>query len=187
MDERRAVPRVKPSKPLPARVKTFLPARIVDISSRGAQIELATSLRPELPCDLRIQLESGDIVVHGIVRRCRAWGFGLDEKDQRVLLYRAGIEFEEAAPEALTRMIAKALGTAEEMVRGGQAAKAPPKEASGAKADDEGRPRAPRSGGPVKIRISSEHVRRVLRQPREENKDKDKDREKDQEKDQDSD
>jgi hypothetical protein len=179
MDERRAVPRVEPSKPLPARVKTFLPARIVDISSRGAQIELATSLRPEVPCDLRIQLDTGDIVVHGIVRRCRAWGFGLDEKDQRVLLYRAGIEFEEAAPEALTRMIAKVLATAEEGVRGGQAARAPAKEAGGAKANNEGRPRAPRSEGPVKIRISAEHVRRVLRQPRESNKNKDKDREPD--------
>jgi hypothetical protein len=173
MDERRAVPRVEPSKPLPARVKTFLPARIVDISSRGAQIELATSLRPEVPCDLRIQLETGDIVVHGIVRRCRAWGFGLDEKDQRVLLYRAGIEFEEAAPEALTRMIAKVMGTAEEGVGAGQAAKAPAKGTGGAKAENERRPRVPRSEGPVKIRISAEHVRRVLRQPKEGNKDKD--------------
>ncbi|OFV82332.1 MAG: hypothetical protein A2Y78_01935 [Acidobacteria bacterium RBG_13_68_16] len=160
-------------------MKTFLPARIVDISSRGAQIELATSLRPEVPCDLRIQLESGDIVVHGIVRRCRAWGFGLDEKDQRVLLYRAGIEFEEAAPEALTRMIAKALGAAEERARGGQAAKAPPKETGGAKADEEGRPRAPRKEGPVKIRISSEHVRRVLKQPRDKDRDQDKKKDED--------
>jgi hypothetical protein len=178
MDERRAVPRVELSKPLPARVKTFLPARIVDISSRGAQIELATSLRPEVPCDLRIQLESGDIVVHGIVRRCRAWGFGLDEKDQRVLLYRAGIEFEEAAPEVLTKMIAKALGTAEERVGGGQAAKAAPKEAGGAKADEASRPRAPRSEGPVKIRISAEHVRRVLKQPKDKNRDKEREKEK---------
>ena len=187
MDERRAVPRVELSKPLPARVKTFLPARIVDISSKGAQIELATSLRPEVPCDLRIQLESGDIVVHGIVRRCRAWGFGLDEKDQRVLLYRAGIEFEEAAPEALTRVIAKALGAAEERARGGQAAKAPAKGADDAKAEEAVRPRVPRSEGPVKIRISSEHVRRVLRQPRESSKNKDKDEDKDREKDEDGD
>jgi hypothetical protein len=96
-----------------------------------------------------------------------------------VLLYRAGIEFEEAAPEALTRMIAKVLGTAEEGVRGGQAARALAKEAGGAKANNEGRPRAPRSEGPVKIRISAEHVRRVLRQPKESNKNKDKDPETD--------
>jgi hypothetical protein len=85
MTERRAVPRLELQKPLPARVKTFLPARIVDISPRGAQLELGTSLRPQVPCDLRIQLEGGDIVVHGMVRRCRAWGFGLDEKDQHLV------------------------------------------------------------------------------------------------------
>lgn len=164
MTERRAVPRVELQKPLQARVKTFLPARIVDISSRGAQLELATSLRPEVPCDLRIQLETGDIVVHGIVRRCRAWGFGLDEKDQRVLLYRAGIEFEEAAPEALTKMIAKVLGTDGEKERVAPAADAPAKEPAAAD-----HPRAPRSEGPVKIRINSEHVRRVLKRPKDKN------------------
>jgi hypothetical protein len=169
MTERRAVPRVELQKPLQARVKTFLPARIVDISSKGAQLELATSLRPEVPCDLRIQLESGDIVVHAIVRRCRAWGFGLDEKDQRVLLYRAGIEFEEAAPEALTKMIAKALGAAGEKERPEPAAKTA-KAPGTVKADAEDRPRAPRSEGPVKIRISAEHVRRVLKRPKDQDK-----------------
>jgi hypothetical protein len=166
MTERRAVPRVELPKPLLARVKTFLPARIVDISSRGAQLELATSLRPEVPCDLRIQLESGDIVVHAIVRRCRAWGFGLNEKDQRVLLYRAGVEFKEPAPEALMKVVAKALGTAAEKAREDQAAKAPAKDPGGTKTGAEDRPRAPRSEGPVKIRISSEHMRRVLKRPK---------------------
>jgi hypothetical protein len=171
MTERRAVPRVAPRKPLSARVKAFMPARIVDVSSRGAQIELATSLRPEVPCDLRIQLETGEIVVHAIVRRCRAWGFGLNERDQRVLLYRAGIEFEEAAPEALLAMIANALGSAEvgkpteEPVEG-----APPAELAEKEPEKETPPRAPKTGGPVRIRVSAEHVRRVLRGP----KDKDK-------------
>jgi hypothetical protein len=171
MTERRAVPRLELQKPLPARVKTFLPARIVDISSRGAQLELATSLRPQVPCDLRIQLEGGDIVVHGMVRRCRAWGFGLDEKDQRVLLYRAGIEFEQPVPEALTKMIAKITGAPAEKRREEQAAKAPAKETAGTRAGADARPRAPRSGGRVRIRISSEHVRKVLKRQKDKNKD----------------
>jgi PilZ domain len=171
MSERRAVPRVEPKRPLSARVKTFMPARIVDISSRGAQIELATSLRPEVPCDLRIELEPHEIVVHAIVRRCRAWGFGLDERDQRVLLYRAGIEFEEPAPEALTEMLAASLGAT--------SAGAPPKAAaaepgpgpeSAAQPKAEASPRAPRAEGPVKIRVSSEHIRKVLRGPRDKDK-----------------
>ena len=173
MTERRAVPRVEPKKPLSARVKTFMPARIVDISSRGAQIELATSLRPEVPCDLRIQVEPHDIVVHAIVRRCRAWGFGLDDRDQRVLLYRAGIEFEEPAPEALTQMLAAAVGanSAGKPPKGGAAEPQPGAEKA-AESKAEASPRAPRAEGPVKIRVSSEHIRRVLSGPKDKGKDK---------------
>jgi len=108
--------------------------------------------------------------VHAIVRRCRAWGFGLDENDQRVLLYRAGIEFEEAAPEALTKVIAEALEAAGETGRSEPATKVTGEKPGAGKGSTEGRPRAPRSEGPVKIRISSEHVRRVLKRPRDEDK-----------------
>ena len=164
MTERRAVPRVEPKRPLSARVRTFVPARIVDISSRGTQIELATSLRPEVPCDLRIQLDAGEVVVRAVVRRCRAWGFGLDERDQRVLLYRAGIEFEEPAPEALMKMLEAAMGAqAADGAAGEPAAEpSPPPGGEAAPPRETGR-RAPRSGGPVKIRVSSENVRKVLR------------------------
>ena len=171
MTERRAVPRVEPKKPLPARVKTFMPARIVDISSRGAQIELATSLRPEVPCDLRIKLQPRDVVIRAIVRRCRAWGFGLDERDQRVLLYRAGIEFEEPAPEALTEMLAAALAAEGGGKAPAEEATSPEKAAAPTpKPDGVSDPRAPRSEGPVKIRVSSENIRKVLRGPRDKGK-----------------
>ena len=160
MTERRAVPRVEPQQPLSARVKAFLPARIVDLSSRGVQLELATSLRPQVPCDLRIQLDQGEVVVRGIVRRCRAWGFGLDEKDQRVLLYRAGLEFEQAAPEALVKVVSTVLEKAApqeipaEVVASPEEEPAPPVAASGV--------RAPHPAGRVKIRISAENVRKAL-------------------------
>jgi len=62
MSERRAVQRVEPSQSLPAKVKTFLPARILDISSQGAQVELASCLRPQVSCDVKITLPAGDIV-----------------------------------------------------------------------------------------------------------------------------
>ncbi len=164
MNERRAVPRVEPKKPLSARVKAFMPARIVDISSRGAQIELATSLRPEVPCDLRIQVEPHDIVIRAVVRRCRAWGFGLDERDQRVLLYRAGIEFEEPPPQALAELLAAAV---EADARTAQTSAAAPESAPDPKAGV----RAPRNEGPVKIRVNSEQIRKVLR-PRDKDKGK---------------
>jgi len=76
-------------------------ARVLDISSRGAQVEVATSLQPSGRCDLRIQFSDGEFAVHATVRRCRATGFGLDEKKQQVVLYRAGLEFDEVDPESL--------------------------------------------------------------------------------------
>jgi len=104
MNERRAVPRVEVPQPVPAKVKAALPARVLDISSQGAQLEVTTSLRPLTSCDLRISLPDGEVTIRSVVRRCRAWGFGLDEKEQRVLLYRAGVEFSEVAPEVLARL-----------------------------------------------------------------------------------
>ena len=158
MSERRAVPRIEPKKPLSARVKAFLPARIVDLSERGVQLELATSLRPQVPCDLKIQLDQGDVTVRGLVRRCRAWGFGLDERDQRVLLYRAGLEFETVPPEAILRLVATVLEKpSPEQIpvpAAADPAAAPPGEQTVA--------RAPQGGGRVKIRISSDKVRKAL-------------------------
>jgi len=157
MTERRAVPRVEPKKPLSARVKAFLPARIVDLSERGVQIELATSLRPQVPCDLRIQFDEGEVVVRGLVRRCRAWGFGLDERDERVLLYRAGLEFDATPPEALLQAVSQVLENASP-----KQIPEPPLVADSAGAPEQPVARAPHGGGRVKIRISADHVRKLL-------------------------
>ncbi len=158
MKERRAVPRAEPKKPLSARVRAFMPARIVDLSERGLQLELATSLRPEVACDLRIKLDQGDVTVRGLVRRCRAWGFGLDEHDQRVLLYRAGLEFETEPPEEILKLVATVLERpSRKEAPPPPAAKAP---AAAAPAPPAARP-APGSGR-VKIRISSDKVRKVM-------------------------
>jgi hypothetical protein len=158
MTERRGAPRVEPSKPLSARVKTSLAVRIIDISAKGVQLELTTSLRPEVPCDLRIALEEGDVVVHGVVRRCRAWGFGLDDRDQKVLMYRAGVEFVEAPPAALAKLIGALLGVTSR-VKGapeGQAA-----------SEGEAAARAPHGEGPVRIRVRSADVHVTLKPPKE--------------------
>jgi len=99
--ERRAVPRVEPRHPLEAKVMTLQTVRILDISSRGAQVELVDRLSPSGRCDLRIQFDEGEFAAHATVRRCRASGFGVDENDQRVVLFRAGLEFDEVDPESL--------------------------------------------------------------------------------------
>ncbi len=107
--DRRAVPRIVPMRPLDARVLTSQTARILDISSRGAQIEVTTSLQPSGPCDLRIRFADGEFAAHATVRRCRAAGFGVDQNNRQVVLYRAGIEFDEVDPECLAWLSANVL------------------------------------------------------------------------------
>jgi len=109
MSERRAVPRVEPAKPLKAKVRNSLAARVVDISVRGAQIEVTSSLRPHTACDLRIRLGDGELVIRATVRRCRAWGFGLDDRDQKALFYRAGVEFGAMDADTLAKLKSEVL------------------------------------------------------------------------------
>jgi hypothetical protein len=90
-------------------VMSMQPARILDISSRGAQIEVANSLQPSGPCDLRIRFPDGEFSVHATVRRCRVCGFGLDGEGERVVLYRAGVEFDEVDPESLALLSSNVL------------------------------------------------------------------------------
>jgi hypothetical protein len=173
MNERRAATRVTPAEPIPVKLKSALPARVLDISAGGIQVELATSLRPETDCELRVQLGDGEVAVRARVRRCRAWGFGLDESDRRVLLYRAGLQFAELAPETLGRLRRLIDAPAAGDIPAGTAAPSPvdavaagsePAVNEGALVEDPlaPLPQAPRRAGPVKIRINSEYVRRLL-------------------------
>lgn len=152
MNERRAVPRVEVPRPVPAKVKAALPAHVLDISSHGAQLEVTTSLRPGTSCDLRISLPDGEVTIRSVVRRCRASGFGLDGKEQRVLLYRAGVEFSEVPPEVLARLSATFLYEAPPM---------PPPPAEDEEfelpflTDTNGDPRRAPSNGPVKIKFDT--------------------------------
>jgi hypothetical protein len=146
-------------------MKSSLPARVLDISAGGVQVEVGTSLRPQADCELRVRLAEGEVTVRAKVRRCRAWGFGLDESDRRVLLYRAGLQFSELHPDALAKLRRffetaeahrevppAAAGASGHEVTEGALVDVPPPEL----------PLAPRGSGPVKIRINSEYVRRIL-------------------------
>ena len=170
MNERRATARMAPSGPLPVKLKSSLPARVLDISAGGIQVEVGTSLRPEADCELRVQLSDGEIAVRARVRRCRAWGFGLDESDRRVLLYRAGLQFSELPADALARLrryfdgpearVEAARHVAQDETAA--AASAPVTEGALVVSPLAPLPPAPRRSGPVKIRINSEYVRRIL-------------------------
>jgi hypothetical protein len=170
MNERRATARMAPAEPIPVKLKSSLPARVLDISAGGIQVEVGTSLRPEADCELRVQLADGEIAVRARVRRCRAWGFGLDESDRRVLLYRAGLQFSDLPAEALARLrryfdASQAHAAPGPEAAGNEAAAteaAPITEAALIDNPMAPLPQAPRRTGPVKIRINSEYVRRIL-------------------------
>jgi hypothetical protein len=175
--ERRSSPRVTPHRPVKAKVKASVPARVLDVSMMGMQIELETALRPNVTCELRIILEDGDLNLRATVRRCRAWGFGLGDKDQRVLVYRAGIEFAEISPECLERLRSQLLGGPEQASvpeSGGDGLAAGETldgtagvdgvvfdEAAHVAPEAEPRKQTPHAG-PVRIKISAARVRRIL-------------------------
>jgi hypothetical protein len=163
--ERRRSRRIAPPTPLEAKVQASFPVRVLDVSQGGAQIEVERSLRPNVSCDLRFPSPEGEFWVRGTVRRCRVWGFGVNARDQKILLYRAGVEFDEPSPGLLERLrlavpeLPEAPAVTEAAVQ-----KANGREAEGEGATHEVEPgeAAREHRGPVKIRISSAHVRKIL-------------------------
>ncbi|MEP0773542.1 MAG: PilZ domain-containing protein [Acidobacteriota bacterium] len=180
MNERRAVRRIAPDEPLKAKVYATFPVRVLDISERGAQLEVERSLRPNVGCELRFPSPDGEYVMRATVRRCRAWGFAMSETDQRVLVFRAGVEFDSPHPELLRKLQLSAepepsrqsidigLATVGQAAQGVFAeAVEVTAEAASTAADLPPLPQGPTAAppaprGPVKIRIRSDHVRRIL-------------------------
>lgn len=157
--ERRAVPREAPDKPLVAKVKSSLPVRVMDISPRGAQLEVGICLRPNVQCELRVQADDAELSLRATVRRCRAWGFGLNEHDQRVLLYRAGVEFDPIDAGVYAKLRGR-VEVAEPPALSGEVVAHVAEQPDAAQASSSAR--APQRGGPVKIRIRADHVRKIL-------------------------
>ena len=139
--ERRRSRRIRPTNDLHARVKATVPARIVDMSVAGAQIEVGSILRPSAECDIWIPDADGRPVrIRAEVRRCRAVGTTVLPGGERTVLYRAGLEFTDngkAAKAAIEAQIAAAI---------------PP--------DDSGWHPAPKRRGRIRIRINSEDIHR---------------------------
>lgn len=178
MNERRQARRVEPRRPIRAKVKASVPARVVDISSGGAQIEVISSLRPHVACEIRFQVGEREVVVNSTVRRCRAWGFGFDDRDRKVLLYRAGVEFEEVDSEVLEvlreELASQGLGSGVHAAVSAEDEGSPSTsddgeergDAQSAAAKETAKVQAPRRDGPLKIRIRADHVREILDKPK---------------------
>ena len=98
MKDRRKHSRVRPDEVVIGKVKSTVPARVVDISPEGAQIEISTGLRPNVECDVSLPTENGSVQIRARVRRCRA--STLPRGDEAAMLFRAGLEFVNLGDEA---------------------------------------------------------------------------------------
>jgi hypothetical protein len=109
MTERRGALRIKPKKPIRAKVKAYIPARVVDISSRGVLLEITQPLPPKTKCDLRVQENGDELLLQATVRRCCVWGYGTNDRLERVVVYRAGLQFRDLTEEEEKRLSARVL------------------------------------------------------------------------------
>lgn len=98
MAERRRAPRVRLLRPIGAKVRTYSPARVLDISRDGLLLQLDHPLSPGDHHELHIQLDGEDLVVKAVVRRCWLQGSGRDDQGERIRHYRAGIQFDHPQP-----------------------------------------------------------------------------------------
>ena len=99
--ERRRNRRIRPNQELLGKVKATVPARVVDLSVDGAQIEVGCILRPTAECDLWLPGDGRQSVkLRAEVRRCRATGVKELPGGERGMVYRAGLQFTALDPEA---------------------------------------------------------------------------------------
>lgn len=147
--ERRKNRRIRPNQELLGKVKATVPARVVDLSVDGAQIEVGCILKPTAECDLWLPGDGRQSVkLRAEVRRCRATGVEELPGGERGMMYRAGLRFTALEPEArsaLERHIAKSLPD-----------------------DDSGEHPVKKRSGRIRIRINSEDIQRRLKERGEE-------------------
>gem|GEM_PF-2302109 len=102
--ERRKATRVRLTWTLQAKVKAYLPARVIDVSSTGVLLELNHPLPPRTPCSIKIACEAEEVLLSAIIRRCCVGGHGTNEKGQKIVLYHAGLAFENPDPKAISKL-----------------------------------------------------------------------------------
>ncbi len=91
MRERRRSPRYIADQEIYARIKSSIPVRIVDVSSRGMMVESTSAVPPVGACDLWIPGTQGDVKLRVRVQRSRAQ-FVEADNGSRGLVYRSGLE-----------------------------------------------------------------------------------------------
>lgn len=102
--EQRSARRVVPGEPLPARLRTGVKARVLDLSPRGVQVEVAVPLPIRSRVEVVFRTDQGEIPVGATVRRCRVFGREGGSPPEGALLFRAGLEFDRPAPGLLSAL-----------------------------------------------------------------------------------
>lgn len=161
MNERRRSQRVAIPDELFGKVKATVPARIVDLSRDGVQVEIPTALRPAVECDISVPTAEGDLRLRARVQRCRATSMKPNDGNGNRLVYRAGLQFVEV-PAADLALLAETLqdiaGSPDNEPTAPMPAAAP---LPGATAGAQEKPsKKAKRRGPVKIRLNSENIRR---------------------------
>jgi hypothetical protein len=75
------------------RLRSIVEVDIVDLSSDGLRLELATSLRPGAIYGLKADLSGHHLAEQIRITRCSAGGYKEDGRGGRHLLFKAGAEF----------------------------------------------------------------------------------------------
>jgi hypothetical protein len=104
MLERRRAPRIKLAWTLQAKVRAYVPARVVDVSTTGALLEVDHPLPPRTACTLRLPVNEDEIQFSAVIRRCSVGGYGLNEKGEKTVLYKAGVAFEALDPALVAKL-----------------------------------------------------------------------------------
>lgn len=120
--EQRSARRVVPGEPLLARLRPGVKARVLDLSPRGLQVEVAAPLPLRSTVEVRFQTDHGEVEVRAVVRRCRVQGRAAGGPSEGALLYRAGLELLRPAPALLSALGVQAarLGGGDLRIRDGK-------------------------------------------------------------------
>ncbi|MCP4898738.1 MAG: PilZ domain-containing protein [bacterium] len=159
MGERRQNPRVSPSEETFGRIRATIQARILDVSTGGLQVELGAALHPSVECEVSLPIDSGEIRLRAMVRRCRAAAIQGDGGERGGMMFRAGLEFI-GMSEDQARLLAESYciePTAMDEMKTEPIAVTPSPEPPPSE------PKRPRRKGPIKIRINPEFIKERIK------------------------
>jgi hypothetical protein len=92
MDERRGSHRAIPTTEVTVLIGGNRPARVLNISPGGAQIELASALSPRFECPMSLPLLDGMVRLRARITRCQLTSVAKTGPNHSKI-YRAGVEF----------------------------------------------------------------------------------------------